>query len=129
MEQCYRAGGIQARGICEGRGQVHSTRLYLDSTDHQPTTTAATLSEPFASLIHATRATGDAKKPQTLPADEITPKPLSDLLTTALAGQSASKPSMVELTGLEPVTPALPVRCATSCATAPNGSPRPGRGA
>jgi site-specific DNA recombinase len=32
----------------------------------------------------------------------------------------------VELTGLEPVTPALPVRCATSCATAPMGSPRTG---
>jgi site-specific DNA recombinase len=27
-------------------------RLYLDSTDRQPTATAATLSEPFASLVH-----------------------------------------------------------------------------
>ncbi|MGH8694467.1 MAG: recombinase family protein, partial [Burkholderiales bacterium] len=33
------------------------TRLYLDSTDRRPTATTATLSEPFASLIHATRTT------------------------------------------------------------------------
>ena len=35
----------------------------------------------------------------------------------------------VELRGLEPLTPTLPVWCATSCATAPNrpGLVRPGR--
>jgi hypothetical protein len=27
---------------------------------------------------------------------------------------------LVELRGLEPLTPSLPVRCATSCAIAPN---------
>ncbi|MBV9011129.1 MAG: recombinase family protein [Pseudonocardiales bacterium] len=80
------------------------TRLYLDSTDRQPTATAATLSEPFASLVHATRATGHTNKPSTLAADEITPKPLGELLTTALAGQSASKAAMVELRGIEPLT-------------------------
>src|SRR3954464_14570327 len=37
--------------------------------------------------------------------------------------QGASKTSLVELRGLEPLTPTLPVWCATSCATAPN---RPG---
>jgi site-specific DNA recombinase len=112
------------------------TRLYLDSTDRRPTATAATLSEPFASLVHATRATTGTKTPQAFTAthnsaetpDNAATNP-SDLLTSALAGQSASKAAMVELTGLEPVTPALPVRCATSCATAPKGSPRPGRGA
>jgi hypothetical protein len=32
----------------------------------------------------------------------------------------SSKSSMVELRGLEPLTPCMPCRCATSCATAPN---------
>ncbi len=32
----------------------------------------------------------------------------------------SSKASMVELRGLEPLTPCMPCRCATSCATAPN---------
>jgi site-specific DNA recombinase len=110
------------------------TRLYLDSSDRQPTATAATLSEPFASLIHATRTTNGTKTPQAPTTtqdtpEEITRNHLGDLLASALAGQSASKAAMVELTGLEPVTPALPVRCATSCATAPKGSPRIYRGA
>ena len=99
------------------------TRLYLDSTDRQPTTTAATLAEPFASLVHATRTSSSAKKPPT-PAEEITPKPLGDLLITALAGQSASKAAMVELTGVEPVTFSMRTRRATNCATAPR-DPRP----
>jgi hypothetical protein len=76
------------------------TRLYLDSdnTDRRPTTTAAALAEPFASLVHATRAAGGTESPQSLAAEKITPKPLDDLLTTALAGQSASKAAMVDLT-------------------------------
>jgi site-specific DNA recombinase len=41
------------------------TRLYLDSTDRQPTATAAMLSEPFASLVHATRTTNGTKTPPT----------------------------------------------------------------
>ena len=44
--------------------------------------------------------------------------------TLTLTGQGSNKTPMVELTGFEPVTPALPVRCATSCATAPSGSPQ-----
>ena len=31
-----------------------------------------------------------------------------------------SRTSSVELRGLEPLTPCMPCRCATSCATAPN---------
>jgi site-specific DNA recombinase len=90
-------------------------RLYLDSTNRQPTTTTATLSEPFASLIHATRATDNTKTPPdpttthnaTDTPEETTAKHLSNLLTTALAGQSASKAAMVETKGLEPSTPAV----------------------
>ncbi len=81
------------------------TRLYLDSTNHQPTTTATTLSKTFASLIHATRTTDGTKTRQTFTAgEEATTNHLSDLLTTALAGQSASKAAMVELRGIEPLT-------------------------
>jgi site-specific DNA recombinase len=77
------------------------TRLYLDSTDRRPTATAAALSEPFASLIHATRTTTGIK---TDPPEQATTKHLSGLLTSALAGQSASKAAMVELRGIEPLT-------------------------
>jgi site-specific DNA recombinase len=100
------------------------TRLYLDSTDRRPTTTAATLSEPFASLVHAARATDDTNTPHTLTAtsgapEEVTANNLGDLLTTALAGQSASKAAMVELRGIEPLTFSMRTRRATYCATAP----------
>ncbi len=40
-------------------------------------------------------------------------------LPHAPKGQGLSKSQMVELRGLEPLTPTLPVWCATSCATAP----------
>jgi hypothetical protein len=80
------------------------TRLYLDSTDRRPTATAATLSEPFASLVHATRATTGTKTPQAVTAtthnSADTPDAAtnpSDLLACAFAGQSASKASMVDL--------------------------------
>jgi site-specific DNA recombinase len=43
----------------------------------------------------------------------------AELLILALSGQGSRKPAMVELRGLEPLTPSLPVRCATSCAIAP----------
>jgi hypothetical protein len=44
----------------------------------------------------------------------------AELLGLSLAGQGSSKTASVELRGLEPLTPTLPVWCATSCATAPN---------
>jgi site-specific DNA recombinase len=97
----YDAADDEARRILN---KAIFTRLYLDSTDRQPTTTAATLAEPFASLVHATRTSSGAKKPQTPAAEKTTPTPLDDLLITALAGQSASKAAMVELRGIEPLT-------------------------
>jgi site-specific DNA recombinase len=44
---------------------------------------------------------------------------LTDLLDLAFRASVSSKTIMVELRGLEPLTPTLPVWCATSCATAP----------
>jgi site-specific DNA recombinase len=40
-------------------------------------------------------------------------------LTDILSGAGSSKTSLVELRGFEPLTPTLPVWCATSCAIAP----------
>ena len=45
----------------------------------------------------------------------------TDLLALALGGPGSNKDSMVELRGFEPLTPSMPWRCATSCATAPRG--------
>ena len=38
-------------------------------------------------------------------------------------GNGSSKPRLVDLRGLEPLTPCMPCRCATSCATGPNIAP------
>jgi site-specific DNA recombinase len=116
--------------------------LYVDDdniTDHS-------LHEPFARLhaVQQARQTAQDREPA-LEADteqEDTQKAAprsgggrmpTDAVGVLLAGvdlaQCSSRPPKVELTGLEPVTPALPVRCATSCATAPRGSPRADRGA
>jgi hypothetical protein len=65
------------------------TRLYLNSTDRRPTATTATLSEPFASLIHATRTTTGIK---TDAPEQATTKHLGGLLTTALAVRVRVRP-------------------------------------
>jgi site-specific DNA recombinase len=44
---------------------------------------------------------------------------LAPTLADILSGVGSSKTSLVELRGLEPLTPTLPVWCATSCAIAP----------
>ena len=47
---------------------------------------------------------------------------LSDNLIALVEG--SSKSIMVDLRGLEPLTPCMPCRCATSCATGPDAAPR-----
>lgn len=44
---------------------------------------------------------------------------LTDLVTLAIGSSCSGKGPMVEPRGLEPLTPTLPVWCATNCATAP----------
>jgi site-specific DNA recombinase len=76
------------------------TRLYLDTDnpEHHPTVTTDDLNEPLASLIHATRTTTrPPRSTQNAPHNR-----LSDLLASALTGQSASKAAMVEVPGIEP---------------------------
>jgi hypothetical protein len=59
--------------------------------------------------IGATRPTAAQKRE---PPDLVVP-----FLVTV---DGSNKTTMVELRGLEPLTPCMPCRCATSCATAPN---------
>jgi hypothetical protein len=48
-----------------------------------------------------------------------------NLLAMTSSSQGSSEAIMVELRGLEPLTPSLRTRCATSCATAPDGRSTP----
>jgi hypothetical protein len=69
--------------------------------------------------------TTDMNKGTFLTEDDLDWDSLSsaDLLAAALSGdQSSHKAAMVELRGFEPLTPSMPWKCATSCATAPIGS-------
>jgi hypothetical protein len=90
-----------------------------------------TLSEPFASLIHATRTTNGTKTATTLTTadtpDDATTKHLSGLLASALAGQSASKAAIVEvLTAYSHSTQATDLHlCTAEALTSPCECPRP----
>jgi len=77
-------------------------RLYVDAADHDPTTTQDSLNEPYASLVHADRATSHDGEHRTAEPVEGETKRLSGLLTTALSGGCASKETMVEVPGIEP---------------------------
>ena len=101
-------------------------RLYLDSTDRRPHTTADALREPFGSLVLASRTvradgTQGRSPAHRTPSDQAT-KHLGGLLALCLEGQSASKAAMVELRGFEPLTPSMRTRCATGLRHSPNGS-------
>jgi hypothetical protein len=68
--------------------------------------TVTTKQGPLAGALH--RATDDRSS-----------SGLALALTDILSGAGSSKTSLVELRGLEPLTPTLPVWCATNCAIAP----------
>jgi site-specific DNA recombinase len=77
-----------------------------------------TLDQVGQEMTKGTLVTEDALNFDTVSTD--------DLLELALfEGLSSHKALMVELRGLEPLTPCMPCRCATSCATAPSGSMDP----
>jgi site-specific DNA recombinase len=99
-------------------------RLYVDAdkiTDHKA-------QEPFDTILggyrlgHAWQRNDEAQAnisaapPEEYGADLQNPVVPPSL---ALAGHVSSKTNRVELRGFEPLTPTLPVWCATSCATAP----------
>jgi site-specific DNA recombinase len=104
--------------------QAFFTRITVHDDDVQ-----VELAEPFQTLFSeqladmAQRSVGPSRK-------SCNEQPASQpSLTTVLGSQNANKPAhlgaglkdtlLVELRGLEPLTPTLPVWCATSCAIAP----------
>jgi hypothetical protein len=106
------------RDLVEAEHLVFQGRGTLKTADNKPTTRTSNASSPTDEGGAAwSKLTG------------------ADLLAVALGGHGSSKTARVEPRGLEPLTPTLPVWCATSCATAPDTRPtgtaqyytRPGR--
>jgi site-specific DNA recombinase len=124
----YKRGGTSLR---RAMNTVIFGKLYVtdgEITAHELTDMAETLVEADrASRTYYRRsealsgADRDEYKKSSLPEERAFLDRLTGagLLTVALGANGSSRTALVELTGLEPVTPALPVRCATSCATAP----------
>jgi site-specific DNA recombinase len=119
-QELYRQAGPALRKLMN---QTIFTKLKLDGA----AISSDELAEPFDVIVPAGRAydgrTYQRKRPpvtvafhEGVWADELTS---TDLLVLALGGKGSSKPVMVELRGFEPLTPSMPWRCATSCATAP----------
>ena len=105
--------------------------IYIDHDE----VTDAKLREPFAQLhtvqrqmvrVNTTTAetavTRHHKNTRAIPHDGDGPC-VSSGIESLISGigrvQGSSKPSMVELRGIEPLTPSMRTRCATNCATAP----------
>ncbi len=117
--------------------------IYIDEPDHTEVSAAA-LNDPYDALYAGQEAVDAAGWPNDRDAataaytralaanhaDKDERKARSDrpstfgswasLFTALMLGGVSSKPHMVELKGLEPSTPCMPCRCATSCATAPS---------
>ena len=93
------------------------TRLYLDHHDHTPQVAGEALTEPFDTLVRGCR---DTQLNRTLERDDgalpnregtVDRRPLADLLRTALEQRCSSKARMVEVAGIEPLTPSLRPGC------------------
>lgn len=91
--------------------QVFFERITVEVVDDD-VTVGAKLAEPFRSLA---RLSADLVPDR---GDE-TRKPNRKPLSAMEADKGSSKRSLVDLRGLEPLTPCMPCRCATSCATDP----------
>lgn len=113
------------------RRQLNHTffrKLFLDE-DHGTITTRDTPTEPFEeirdaanayTLSHSERTSVTTKRSSVAAKTSIETRPyrLADIFRVNVS----SKTVLVELRGFEPLTPCMPCRCATSCATAPNTS-------
>ncbi len=88
--------------------QAYFERILLDSTDGEPIIKSAEQTEIIELIATA------EQKPEL-----IQPGKADLALTTHSTVKGSKIASLVELRGLEPLTPTLPVWCATSCAIAP----------
>jgi site-specific DNA recombinase len=126
----YRQGGTSLK---RAMNKIVFTKLFMDGdeiTGHElgeavRDVVAAqhitfTWDKTRAEALRAATKTPNASRP-VVPEDEAawSEQSSADLLALSLAGQGSSRTALVELRGLEPLTPTLPVWCATSCATAP----------
>ncbi len=82
-----------------------------DDNDRVGVRLEAELAEPFDTLLtKAKGSAGDASGPLRQSSNH------SSALTQSIC---LSKDTVVELRGFEPLTPCMPCKCATNCATAP----------
>ena len=119
IEDCadvYQRAGEQVRRLYN---QAWFQRLMISTHDDRPAVTAVERSE----LMQAVQTLSNPEEtPDELPrADKPVEQKWSGSLhcRTIVPVLVSRVQSLVELRGLEPLTPTLPVWCATSCATAP----------
>ena len=108
-QELYRRADQHAR---QALNRTFFAKIYIDATDDsRPHAAADELTPKIAPLVDVARRPHDN--------GSATRGGTADLLRSALRGTGSSNAKMVEPRGLEPLTPTLPVWCATSCATAP----------
>jgi site-specific DNA recombinase len=118
-DQLYRRCNDQQRRLLN---QAIFHALYIEDDK----ITDGELREPFGELhaiqdqrAGATSAAATNKRTTRDAGGPCTPSGVAVLLRGLHSGTCSSKTPKVELRGFEPLTPTLPVWCATSCATAP----------
>lgn len=116
-------------GIRRKLNQAIFKRLYVYIDE----VTDAELNAPFADLIEADRlyrhdprtgAEGENKRRASLPEGSSLPSSTATALLHIALDDVSSNGHVVDLRGLEPLTPCMPCRCATSCATGPDAASR-----
>ncbi len=116
--EAYRQGSQPVR---RDLVQAFFSRLYVDGDGINE----ERLTSPYDEILYLRRRpSGPASRPprrargSRRAVARATDTP-AGLLEAAFAGGGSSETAMVELRGFEPLTPSMPWRCATSCATAP----------
>jgi site-specific DNA recombinase len=106
--------------------QAMVEELLLDQEDLTIPVVGQTYTEPIRDFDarlpgrrRAVRHTAPDNKSRPATNGEPAWRTLTSLLRPVSLDEGWSKTAMVELRGLEPLTPSMPWRCATSCATAP----------
>jgi site-specific DNA recombinase len=111
---------------CRLLNQSMFEELLLEQEDLTIQVVGQTYTEPIRDLMlaaQADREQSDTRLQTTKSRSATNGEPawrtLTSLLRPVSLDEGWSKTAMVELRGLEPLTPSMPWRCATSCATAP----------
>jgi site-specific DNA recombinase len=115
----YRLAGPGGRKLLN---KAIFSRLLLDDDDDGGHVCGDELNEPFQTVVTYHRRNPKPSEWGTTARLRSVPRetPLVALLDAAISARCSSKAKMVELRGLEPLTPCMPCKCATSCATAPS---------